>query len=282
MDQRAKVHSVHSLFIRKMLGLAQSNIWGINMLSQRLKGKRALITAAAQGIGRASALAMAAEGAQVFATDVNMDALSTIKDANHENIEIFEINVLDDTSVKAGIERAAPDILFNCAGYVHSGTVLDVTDEEWDFAFDLNVRSQLRTIRAALPGMLDRGVGSIINMSSALSSVIGAPDRFIYGTTKAAVLGMTKSVAADYITKGIRCNAICPGTVESPSWHERVKALGEKLGSEEAAMKQFVSRQPMGRVAKAEEIAALVVYLASDESAFTTGQAHIIDGGWSG
>lgn len=252
------------------------------MLSQRLKGKRALITAAAQGIGRASALAMAAEGAQVFATDVNMDALSTIKDANHENIEIFEINVLDDTSVKAGIERAAPDILFNCAGYVHSGTVLDVTDEEWDFAFDLNVRSQLRTIRAALPGMLDRGVGSIINMSSALSSVIGAPDRFIYGTTKAAVLGMTKSVAADYITKGIRCNAICPGTVESPSWHERVKALGEKLGSEEAAMKQFVSRQPMGRVAKAEEIAALVVYLASDESAFTTGQAHIIDGGWSG
>ena len=282
MDQRAKVHSVHSLFIRKMLGLAQSNIWGIDMTSQRLKGKRALITAAAQGIGRASALAMAAEGAQVFATDVNMDALSTIKDANHENIEIFEINVLDDASVKVGIERAAPDILFNCAGYVHSGTVLDVTDEEWDFAFDLNVRSQLRTIRAALPGMLDRGVGSIINMSSALSSVIGAPDRFIYGTTKAAVLGMTKSVAADYITKGIRCNAICPGTVESPSWHERVKTLGEKLGSEEAAMKQFVSRQPMGRVAKAEEIAALVVYLASDESAFTTGQAHIIDGGWSG
>ena len=282
MDQRAKVHRVHSLFIRKMLGQAQSNIWGIDMTSQRLKGKRALITAAAQGIGRASALAMAAEGAQVFATDVNMDALSTIKDANHENIEIFEINVLDDASVKAGIERAAPDILFNCAGYVHSGTVLDVTDEEWDFAFDLNVRSQLRTIRAALPGMLDRGVGSIINMSSALSSVIGAPDRFIYGTTKAAVLGMTKSVAADYITKGIRCNAICPGTVESPSWHERVKTLGEKLGSEEAAMKQFVSRQPMGRVAKAEEIAALVVYLASDESAFTTGQAHIIDGGWSG
>ena len=282
MDQRAKVHCVHSLIIRKMLGLAQSNIWVINMSYQRLKGKRALITAAAQGIGRASALAMAAEGAQVFATDVNMDALSTIKDANHENIEIFEINVLDDASVKAGIERAAPDILFNCAGYVHSGTVLDVTDEEWDFAFDLNVRSQLRTIRAALPGMLDRGVGSIINMSSALSSVIGAPDRFIYGTTKAAVLGMTKSVAADYITKGIRCNAICPGTVESPSWHERVKTLGEKLGSEEAAMKQFVSRQPMGRVAKAEEIAALVVYLASDESAFTTGQAHIIDGGWSG
>jgi len=252
------------------------------MSYQRLKGKRVLVTAAGQGIGRASALAMAAEGAQVFATDVNMDTLSTIKDANHENIEIFEINVLDDASVNAGVERAQPDVLFNCAGHVHSGTVLEVTDAEWDFAFDLNVRSQLRTIRAALPGMLDRGVGSIINMSSALSSVIGAPNRFIYGTTKAAVLGMTKSVASDYITQGIRCNAICPGTVESPSLLERVKELGEKLGDQDEAMRQFVARQPMGRVAKAEEIAALVVYLASDESAFTTGQAHIIDGGWSG
>ena len=252
------------------------------MSSQRLKGKRVLVTAAGQGIGRASALAMAAEGAQVFATDVNMDTLSTIKDANHENIEIFEINVLDDASVKAGVERAQPDVLFNCAGYVHSGTILDVTDAEWDFAFDLNVRSQLRTIRAALPGMLERGVGSIINMSSALSSVIGAPNRFVYGTTKAAVLGMTKSVASDYITQGIRCNAICPGTVESPSLQQRVKELGEKLGDQNEALRQFVARQPMGRVAKAEEIAALVVYLASDESAFTTGQAHIIDGGWSG
>lgn len=252
------------------------------MTSKRLKGKRALVTAAGQGIGRASALAMAAEGAQVFATDINMDALSTIREANHENIEIFELDARSDESVSAGVGQAQPDILFNCAGFVHHGTVLDATDDDWDFAFDLNVRSMLRTIRAALPGMLERGAGSIINMSSACSSVIGAPNRFIYGTTKAAVIGLTKSVAVDYVAKGIRCNAICPGTVESPSWHDRVDALGEQLGSKDAAMTQFVSRQPMGRVATAEEIAALVVYLASDESAFTTGHPHIIDGGWSG
>ena len=241
-----------------------------------------MVTAAGQGIGRASALAMAEQGAQVFATDVNMDALSTIRGANHENIEIFELDVLDDAAVRAGVERAAPDVLFNCAGVVHHGSVLAATDEEWDFAFDLNVRSMFRTMRAVLPGMLERGGGSIINMSSALSSIIGAPNRFIYGSTKAAVIGMTKSVAVEYIKDGIRCNCICPGTVESPSWHERVKALGEEMGSYDAAMEAFVSRQPMGRVAKAEEIAALVVYLASDESAFTTGQPHVIDGGWSG
>ncbi len=252
------------------------------MTGQRLKGKRALVTAAGQGIGRASALAMAAEGAQVFATDINMDALSTIREANHENIEIFELDARSDESVSAGVARAQPDVLFNCAGFVHHGSVLDATDDEWDFAFDLNVRSMLRTIRAALPGMLERGGGSIINMSSACSSVIGAPNRFIYGTTKAAVIGLTKSVAVDYVSKGIRCNAICPGTVESPSWHDRVDALGKQLGSKDEAMTQFVSRQPMGRVATAEEIAALVVYLASDESAFTTGHPHIIDGGWSG
>ncbi|WP_298968375.1 SDR family oxidoreductase [uncultured Roseobacter sp.] len=252
------------------------------MSGQRLKGKRALVTAAGQGIGRASALALAKEGAEVFATDINMDALSTIRDANHENIEIFELNALDDDSVKAGVAAAQPDVLFNCAGFVHHGSVLDATDEEWDFAVNLNVRSMVRTIRAALPGMLERGGGSIINMSSACSSVIGAPNRFIYGTTKAAVIGLTKSVAVDYVAKGIRCNAICPGTVESPSWHDRVDALGEQLGSKDEAMKQFVSRQPMGRVASAEEIAALVVYLASDESGFTTGHPHIIDGGWSG
>lgn len=252
------------------------------MSGQRLKGKRALVTAAGQGIGRASALALAKEGAEVFATDINMDALSTIRDANHENIEIFELNALDDDSVKAGVATAQPDVLFNCAGFVHHGSVLDATDEEWDFAVNLNVRSMVRTIRAALPGMLERGGGSIINMSSACSSVIGAPNRFIYGTTKAAVIGLTKSVAVDYVAKGIRCNAICPGTVESPSWHDRVDALGEQLGSKDEAMKQFVSRQPMGRVASAEEIAALVVYLASDESGFTTGHPHIIDGGWSG
>ena len=225
---------------------------------------------------------MAEEGAKVFATDVNMDALSTIRDANHENIEIFELDALSDDSIRAGVERARPDVLFNCAGFVHHGTILDATEEDWDFAFDLNVRSMFRTIRAALPGMVERGGGSIVNMSSACSSVIGAPNRFIYGTTKAAVIGLTKSVALDFIRQGIRCNCICPGTVESPSWHDRVKALGEEMGSYEKALEAFVARQPMGRVAKAEEIAALVVYLASDESGFTTGQPHIIDGGWSG
>jgi 2-keto-3-deoxy-L-fuconate dehydrogenase len=222
---------------------------------------------------------MADAGAKVFATDVNEGLLAGI---SHPNVETFTLNVLDEANVKDGVARANPDILFNCAGIVHDGPVLGATDADWDFAFDLNVRSQFRTIRAALPGMLERGTGSIINMSSACSSVIGAPNRFIYGTTKAAVIGMTKSVAIDYITKGIRCNCICPGTVESPSWHQRVVELGEKLGDYDEAMRQFVARQPMGRVAKAEEIAALVVYLASDESAFTTGQPHIIDGGWSG
>mgnify|MGYP001422518015 FL=1 len=248
-------------------------------MGQRLKGKRALITAAGQGIGRATAIAMANEGATVFATDINMDALSTIRD---ENIETFELDARNDKSVKEGVSHAAPDVLFNCAGFVHNGTILDATDEDLDFAFDLNVRSMVRTIKAALPGMLKHGGGSIINMSSAASSVIGAPNRFIYGTTKAAVVGLTKSVAVDYVSRGIRCNCICPGTVESPSWHDRVTALGKQLGSYEAALEQFVSRQPMGRVASAQEIAALVLYLASDESAFTTGHAHIIDGGWSG
>lgn len=247
------------------------------MTGKRLEGKRVLVTAAAQGIGRASALAMAAEGAQVFATDVNADALGTLT-----GVETFALDARSSDSVAEGVARANPDVLFNCAGFVHHGTVLDATDEEWDFAFDLNVRSMLRTIRAALPGMLERGTGSIINMSSACSSVIGAPNRFIYGTTKAAVIGLTKSVAVDYVARGVRCNCICPGTVESPSWHDRVEALGQKLGSKDAALKQFVERQPMGRVATAEEIAALVVYLASDESAFTTGHPHIIDGGWSG
>jgi 2-keto-3-deoxy-L-fuconate dehydrogenase len=247
------------------------------MAKNRLDGKRVLVTAAGQGIGRASALAMAAEGAQVFATDVNADALASL-----EGVETFVLDARDTDSVATGVACANPDVLFNCAGFVHHGSVLDATDDEWEFAFDLNVRSMVRTIRAALPGMLERGAGSIINMSSACSSVIGAPNRFIYGTTKAAVIGLTKSVAVDYVSKGIRCNCICPGTVESPSWHDRVDALAKTLGSKEAALEQFVSRQPMGRVASAEEIAALVVYLASDESAFTTGHPHIIDGGWSG
>ncbi len=244
----------------------------------RLTGKRALVTAAGQGIGKASALAMAAEGAKVFATDVNEEALEQLADEAEGTIETYRLDVLDDASVREGVERAAPDVLFNCAGFVHSGSVLDASEEEFDFAVNLNVKSMFRTIRAALPGMIERGSGSIINMSSACSSVIGAPNRFVYGTTKAAVIGLTKSVAIEYITKGIRCNAICPGTVESPSLHDRLRATGDY----DQAMKDFVARQPMGRIARAEEIAALVVYLASDESAFTTGQPHIIDGGWSG
>ena len=248
------------------------------MVGNRLKDKRVLVTAAGQGIGRASALAMAAEGAYVFATDVNVAALESLLNEGIGTIEVFELDARNNLSVIKGVERSNPDVLFNCAGFVHSGTVLDVSDDEWDFAFDLNLRSMLRTIRAALPAMLKRQSGSIINMSSACSSIIGAPNRFVYGTTKAAVIGLTKSVAIDFITKGIRCNAICPGTVDSPSLHERLHATGNY----EEAMQAFVARQPMGRLATAEEIAALVVYLASDESAFTTGQTHIIDGGWSG
>lgn len=251
-------------------------------MSERLKGKNVLVTAAAQGIGLASAIAMAREGAKVYATDINPEKLNLIRDRNLENLEIFEMDVTNNDSIHDGVARAKPDVLFNCAGFVHHGTILDATDEEWDFAMDLNVRSMVRTTKAVLPGMLERGGGSIINMSSALSSIIGAPNRFVYGTTKAAVVGLTKSVAVDFITQGIRCNCICPGTVDSPSWRDRVDALGEQLGSREEALAQFVARQPMGRVAKAEEIASLVVYLASDESAFTTGHTHIIDGGWSG
>ena len=248
------------------------------MNSARLNGKRALVTAAGQGIGRASALAMAREGAQVFATDVNADALATLAEAAEGQIETFTMDVLDDGSVKQGVARAQPDILFNCAGFVHNGSIMDATDDDFDFAMDLNVKSMFRTIRAALPGMLERKYGSIINMASACSSIIGAPSRFIYGTSKAAVIGLTKSIAIEYITQGVRCNAICPGVVDSPSLHDRLKATGDY----ETAMKAFVARQPMGRIAQAEEIAALVVYLGSDESAFMTGQSQIIDGGWSG
>lgn len=244
------------------------------MTKQRLEGKRALITAAAQGIGRASVLAMAEEGAQVFATDVNEDALATL---DHPNVTTMRMDVLDPGSVSEGIARAQPDVLFNCAGFVHNGTVLEASEEDWDFAFDLNAKAMFRTIRAALPGMLERGGGAIINMSSLASSMKGVPNRCVYGASKAAVIGLTKSVAADYVTQGIRCNAICPGTVESPSLHERLRATGDY----EAAMKAFVARQPMGRLAQPEEIAALVVYLASDAAAFVSGQAYAIDGGWS-
>ena len=244
----------------------------------RLKGKSALVTAAGQGIGRASAIALANEGAEVLATDINKITLNELDDIKNTNISTFQLDVLDNKSVKNCINKARPDILFNCAGFVHNGTILEATDDEWNFAFNLNVRSMYKTITNVLPIMLEKGGGSIINMSSAVSSIIGAPNRFIYGATKAAVIGLTKSIAIDYITKGIRCNCICPGTVDSPSLHQRLEATGNY----QIAKKNFTARQPMGRLATPEEIAALVVYLASDESAFTTGQPHIIDGGWSG
>lgn len=237
----------------------------------RLTGKRALVTAAGQGIGCATALAMHAEGAEVHATDINEAALSELP------MTTFVLDVRDPASIKAAADRVEPDILFNCAGFVHSGTVLEATEEDWDYAFDLNVTAMFRMTRAFLPGMLERQHGSIINMSSVVSSIIGAPNRCIYGASKAAVIGLTKSVASDYMTQGVRCNAICPGTVDSPSLHDRLRATGDY----DAALKEFIARQPMGRVGKVEEIAALAVYLASDDSEFTTGQTHVIDGGWS-
>ncbi len=248
-------------------------------MAGRLNGKRALVTAAGQGIGRACALAMADEGAEVFATDINEKTLAALP---ADKVTAFVMDVRDTASVNEGVARANPDILVNCAGFVHHGTIEDATEEEWEFATDLNVTSMFRTIKAAVPGMLDRGSGAIVNMASAASSIIGAPNRAVYGATKGAVIGLTKAVAKDYVARGVRCNAVCPGTVESPSWHDRVRALGETMGSYEAALKAFTERQPMGRVGAPEEIAALVVYLASDESAFVTGQAMVIDGGWAG
>ena len=242
----------------------------------RLAGKTALVTAAGQGIGRATALAMAAEGAAVFATDINADTLAGLDGT--DGITTFILDVLRHESVVEGVSRAQPDILFNCAGFVHHGTILEATDDEWNFGFDLNVKSMYWTCREAIPSMIERGGGSIINISSVASSVIGAPNRFVYGTTKAAVIGLTKAIASDYITSGIRCNAVCPGTVDSPSLHERLRATGDY----ETAKTAFIARQPMGRLGTAEEIAALAVYLASDESAFVTGQAINIDGGWTG
>ncbi len=246
-------------------------------MAGRLQGKRALLTASGQGIGRATALAFAAEGAEVFASDVNQEALGTLKDEAKGTIETFRMDVRDDASVKDAVARARPDILFNCAGVVHNGTILEATDEEWDFAFDLNVRSIFRTTRAVLPGMLERGRGAIVNIASVASSITGVPNRCLYGASKAAILGLTKSVARDFVTKGIRCNAICPGTVDSPSLQDRLRATGDY----DAARAAFIQRQPMQRIGKAEEIAALAVYLASDEAGFTTGQALAVDGGWT-
>ena len=238
----------------------------------RLEGKTAFVTAAGQGIGRAIAAACAAEGAKVVATDLRADLLDGLHVAR-----AAALDVTDKAALTSAIAEAAPDVLVNCAGFVHAGTIADATDAEFDFAVALNIRSQFHAMQAAIPGMVERGGGSIVNIASVASSIIAAPNRFVYGMSKAAVIGMTKSVALDYVKQGVRCNCICPGTVESPSLQERLRATGDY----EAARAAFVARQPMGRIGRPEEIAALAVYLASDESGFTTGQAHVIDGGWA-
>lgn len=239
----------------------------------RLEGKICVITAAGQGIGRATAEAFVREGATVWATDINGDAVASINGAKGRPLNVLDPAAIDDLTKDTG----PIDVLFNCAGVVHAGSILDCSESDWDFAFNLNAKAQYRMIKAFLPGMLDKGRGSIINMASVASSVKGVPNRFVYCASKAAVIGMTKALAADFVTKGVRANAICPGTVESPSLHDRMKATGDY----EKAMRDFIARQPMGRIGDPAEIAALVVYLASDESAFTTGQTHIIDGGWA-
>ena len=256
-------------------------------MTDRLKNKTAVITAAAQGIGRASALAFAREGARVIATDINEEALAALE----QDLAIaaqaggfvptsrtMRLDVRDPAAISAAAaELGAEDILFNCAGFVHHGTIVDCDEADWSFSLDLNVTSMYRMTRAFLPAMLKAGHGNVINMSSVASSITGVPNRFVYGVTKAAVIGMTKSIAADFVGRGIRCNAICPGTVDTPSLHERLSAQGDY----ESARTAFIARQPMGRIGTADEIAALAVYLASDESAFTTGQIHVIDGGWT-
>lgn len=241
----------------------------------RLTGKRALITAAGQGIGRASALAMAQEGAYVIATDVNEASLATLI---HPNIETRVLNVRDPASIAAAVAAAGTvNVLFNCAGFVAAGSILDCDEDQWAFSVDLNMTGLYRMCRAFIPGMLANGGGSIINVASAVSSIIAAPNRFVYGATKAGVIGISKAIAADFITQGIRCNVICPGTVESPSLEQRLHDTGDYA----AAKKAFIARQPIGRIGRAEEIAALVVYLASDDAAYTTGTTHVIDGGWT-
>jgi 2-keto-3-deoxy-L-fuconate dehydrogenase len=237
----------------------------------RLVGKRAVVTAAAQGIGRATAELFVAEGAEVIATDRDGEKLAGLAGCRTEVLDVTDGEAIRDFAARTG----GIDVLFNCAGWVHHGTVLDCDEAAFDASFDINVRSMYRMIRAFLPAMLERGGGSIVNMSSVASSVKGVPDRFAYGTTKAAVIGLTKSVARDFVDRGIRCNAVCPGTVDTPSLHERMRALGNY----EEAYRAFVARQPMGRLGRPEEIAWLVLYLASDESAYTTGAIHVIDGG---
>lgn len=237
----------------------------------RLKGKKIFITAAGAGIGRASAEACIREGAEVVATDLNAGLMEGL------DCQTQVLDCLNAEQIAEQVPAANADVLFNCAGFVHAGTVMDVTDEDFDFAFNLNVRAMMRTIKAALPGMLAKGNGSIINMASGASSIMGAPNRTLYGASKAAVIGLTKAVAKDYVGQGIRANTICPGTVDTPSLHDRLRATGDY----EKARADFIARQSMGRLATAEEIAALVVYLASDESSFITAQDFVIDGGWT-
>ncbi|MFG1210674.1 SDR family oxidoreductase [Xanthobacter sp. YC-JY1] len=244
----------------------------------RLQGKTALVTAAGQGIGRAIAEAFVREGASVIATDLDVGKLAGLAGTQTRGLD-----VLSTDAVTALAKEIGPvDVLVNAAGYVHQGTIFDTSEKDWDFSFDLNVKSMHRTISAFLPGMLEKGKGSIVNIASAASSIRGVPNRYAYGTTKAAVIGLTKAVAADFILKGVRANAICPGTIQSPSLDERIAAVSAQTGrSLEQVRADFVGRQPMGRLGTPEEIAALALYLASDESAFTTGQIHIIDGGWA-
>ncbi len=246
-------------------------------MSSRLKGKTALLTAAAAGIGRATAEAFAAEGARVIATDVDLAGLQGLDG------ERRKLDVRSSEAVEALAREIGPiDVLFNCVGFVHHGSVLECSEGDWDFSFDLNVKSMHRTIRAFLPGMLEKGGGSIVNVASGASSVRGIANRYVYGASKAAVIGLTKAVAADFIRRGVRCNAICPGTIESPSLERRIATLAAQTGQPVASVRQaFIDRQPMGRIGKAGEVAMLAVYLASDESAFTTGQIHLVDGGFA-
>ena len=261
----------------RALAAAGNKMEGAADMAGRLAGKVALLTAAAAGIGRGTAEAFAREGARVIATDIDIEGLKGL-DADKRKLD-----VRSNEAVEALAREVGPiDILFNCAGFVHHGTVLTTSDADWDFSFDLNVKSMHRTIRAFLPGMLEKGTGSIVNIASGASSVRGIPNRYVYGASKAAVIGLTKSVAADFIRKGVRCNAICPGTIESPSLDGRIDTLSKTSGEAIEKVRQaFIDRQPMGRLGKPEEIAAIAVYLASDESAFATGQAFIVDGGFA-
>jgi 2-keto-3-deoxy-L-fuconate dehydrogenase len=249
-------------------------------MSNRLQGKVALVTAAGQGIGRAIAESFVKEGGKVIATDVAEDKVGNLNAAKRLKLDVRAQDSVDAIAKLVASEFGALDILVNCAGYVHNGSVLDCSDKDWDFSFDLNVKSMHRTIKALLPGMVQKKSGSIVNISSAVSSIRGVPNRYAYGATKAAVIGLTKAVAADFIKQGIRCNAICPGTIESPSLEERIATASKETGRSVNDVRQaFIDRQPMGRLGTAQEVAALAVFLASDEASYITGQPHLVDGG---